>query len=66
MNELLTLEGGRLARAVLSALRIPDLEPCNTRIIKRKATPNAWFRRVKCAVHRLPDGKWEMNPVDPL
>ena len=56
----------RLARTAFPELKVADLEPCNTRIIKRKATPRSWFRSVKCAVHRLANGKWEMNTIDPL
>ena len=56
---------GRIVRGVLRVLRVNDLKPCNTRLLKRKAKPDSWFRTQKVAVHRSPKGKWEMDPVDP-
>ena len=56
---------GRIVRGVLMVLRVNDLKPCNTRLLKRKAKPDSWFRTQKVAVHMSPKGKWEMDPVDP-
>ena len=52
--------------AIKPSARIITMNPCETVILKRKATPKSLFRRFKCAHHRLPNGKWEANPIDPI
>ena len=54
-----------LAKKLLPSAKVSDLKPCNTRFMPRKAKPNAWFRRQLCAVHRLPNGKFALDPIDP-
>ena len=57
---------GLAVRIVQRFMRQSDLEPCNTRLVKRRLRPGALFRTVQCAVHRMPNGRWEMNPIDPV
>ena len=55
----------KLLNAVRDIFKVSDLQPCNTRILRVKADQTAWFRRRLIAVHRMHDGKWEANPLDP-
>lgn len=65
MMELQDLFGfAKAVKAVTSALVVSDLKPCNTRFMRVKAQPDAWFRRHKVAFHRMKNGRWEMNAVD--
>lgn len=56
---------GKTLRAIRDIFRTSDLKPCNTRFLKVKASSDARFRTKKVAVHRMHDGKWEANPLDP-
>ena len=60
---------GKLASAIAGTVRafleMRDLKPCNTRIVKIKASPSARFRRRKIAVHRDHNGKFDIANLDP-
>ena len=54
-----------VAEVVQAFVGLFDMKPCNTRFKRIKATPDAWFKRRKVAVHRMENGKFEINPLDP-
>lgn len=54
-----------LAKTVRSFCNIGDLVPCNTRFKWVRASPDAWFRWRRVALHRG-DGAWDVLDLGSL